>query len=251
MDWLVAANGNKYDHSSAFQKWGFIDWKQGNRKYSVGDNIYIYCTLPIKKVMYKTVVERVCLTNHNKVNDSEFWHEKDEYDGYFARLRLVEQVDREELTLENLLINGLNSAPQGPIKLNMDLKRYIDKYINDTYNDNTFPDSANTEACFEGAKTTVEVNKYERSSVARQKCIDHHGCYCNVCEISFEKVYAEVGKGFIHVHHLIPLNEIGEKYNVDPINDLIPVCPNCHAMLHRKLDGRYLSVDELKAILKK
>ncbi|MEG1241999.1 MAG: HNH endonuclease, partial [Oscillospiraceae bacterium] len=63
--------------------------------------------------------------------------------------------------------------------------------------------------------------------------------------------YGEVGKNFIHVHHKIPLNEISEEYVVDPVNDLIPVCPNCHAMLHRKINDKYLSIEELKAIVNK
>ncbi|RME44545.1 MAG: HNH endonuclease, partial [Chloroflexi bacterium] len=46
--------------------------------------------------------------------------------------------------------------------------------------------------------------------------------------------YGELGKGFIHVHHVIPLSEIDSRYEVDPINDLCPVCPNCHAMIHRE-----------------
>ena len=55
-----------------------------------------------------------------------------------------------------------------------------------------------------------------------------------VCEFNFEAFYGERGKGFIHVHHLSSLAEIGQEYEVDPVNDLRPVCPNCHAMLHRK-----------------
>lgn len=52
MDWLISANGNIYDHASAFAKWGYIDWRQGNRKYNIDDNIYIYCTRPLKRIMY-------------------------------------------------------------------------------------------------------------------------------------------------------------------------------------------------------
>lgn len=115
---------------------------------------------------------------------------------------------------------------------------------------NTFPDSADTESCIEGAKLTVQVNKFERSSVARQKCIDINGCFCHICGLRFEERYGEIGKDFIHVHHKIPLNEINEEYIVDPVHDLIPVCPNCHAMLHRKINGKYLSIEELKSILK-
>lgn len=82
--------------------------------------------------------------------------------------------------------------------------------------------------------------------MARQKCIEIHGYKCKVCETNLEEVYGEVAKEFIHVHHLIPLSEIREEYQVDPASDLTPVCPNCHAMLHRKVDGEYLSIEKLK-----
>lgn len=55
MKWIMAANGKKYDHASAFQEWGYIDWKQGVN-FEIGDIVYIYCTSPIKKLMYKTEV---------------------------------------------------------------------------------------------------------------------------------------------------------------------------------------------------
>lgn len=111
-----------------------------------------------------------------------------------------------------------------------------------------YPETAGTDECIEGAKKTIPVNIYERSADARQKCINFNGCYCHICDINFEEVYGEVGKNFIHIHHKIPLSEIGEEYVIDPINDLLPVCPNCHAMLHRKIDGKCLSIGELKSL---
>jgi 5-methylcytosine-specific restriction protein A len=86
----------------------------------------------------------------------------------------------------------------------------------------------------EGAKRTITVNSYERNSRARQLCILHYGLKCQVCEFDFEEKYGSIGKDFIHVHHLSKMAEIKEKYEVDPIKHLRPVCPNCHAMLHRK-----------------
>ncbi|WP_437438321.1 HNH endonuclease [Klebsiella aerogenes] len=50
-----------------------------------------------------------------------------------------------------------------------------------------------------------------------------------------EKMYGEIAKGFIHIHHLIPLSEIKENYCLDPKSDLTPVCPNCHSMLYRRI----------------
>ncbi|MFZ3446361.1 HNH endonuclease [Vibrio harveyi] len=86
---------------------------------------------------------------------------------------------------------------------------------------------------FEGAKKQITVNTYERDKSARKKCLDIHGYICKICSFNFEKVYGELGKEFIHVHHIVPLAKVNALYQVDPVKDLIPVCPNCHAMLHK------------------
>ncbi|MGQ0601584.1 MAG: HNH endonuclease [Anaerolineales bacterium] len=100
----------------------------------------------------------------------------------------------------------------------------------------------------EGAVKTVTVNYYERSSRARMRCIQHHGLNCSVCSFNFKASYGEVGANFIHVHHLKPLHEIKKGYQLDPIRDLRPVCPNCHAMLHQ---GRpAYSIEKLRSLMK-
>ncbi len=111
-----------------------------------------------------------------------------------------------------------------------------------------YPEIDDISNYYEGAKSTITINKFERNSIARQKCIEIHGCYCHICGMNFEDVYGEIGKDFIHVHHIIPLNEIDEKYVVNPETDLIPVCPNCHAMAHRKINGVYVNLEKLKNI---
>jgi 5-methylcytosine-specific restriction enzyme A len=98
----------------------------------------------------------------------------------------------------------------------------------------------------EGALKEIKVNAYERDRKARQACIDHHGTDCKVCGLNFESRYGEIGAGFIHVHHVVPLASIGEQYEVDPVKDLVPVCPNCHAMLHLGAS----SISDLKRRLK-
>lgn len=98
----------------------------------------------------------------------------------------------------------------------------------------------------EGAKKQITVNAYERNPRARKLCLQKYGFKCSVCGFDFEEVYGEIGIGYIHVHHLKPLNEINEEYEVDPINDLKPVCPNCHSMLHKAK----LSIEQLRELLK-
>lgn len=99
----------------------------------------------------------------------------------------------------------------------------------------------------EGARRSVLVNVYERNTEGRQKCIDHYGYKCTICAFDFVARYGERGKNFIHVHHLRPLASIGQSYQLDPIADLRPVCPNCHAMLHRT--DPPCSIEELGAML--
>ena len=100
----------------------------------------------------------------------------------------------------------------------------------------------------EGAVREVLVNVYERDRVARKACVAYYGLACSVCGLRFEERYGPLGAGFIHVHHVVPLSEIGSKHQVDPIEDLRPVCPNCHAMLHRRRPP--LSIEELRAALR-
>lgn len=100
----------------------------------------------------------------------------------------------------------------------------------------------------EGAKKQIIVNAYERDPTAKPRCIKRWGCVCVVCDFDFHAVYGDLGKGFIHVHHLKPIHTVGEAYMLDPENDLRPVCPNCHSMLHRKKD--VLSIEELAGLLK-
>ena len=97
---------------------------------------------------------------------------------------------------------------------------------------------------FEGAVRTILVNAYERNPYARRECIRHHGWACKVCGFDFKMAYGELGRDFIHVHHIKPLFEIRSEYRVNPQNDLVPLCANCHAMIHRAVPQ--LSVEQLR-----
>jgi 5-methylcytosine-specific restriction protein A len=111
-------------------------------------------------------------------------------------------------------------------------------------NDFIYPDDIENDNLFEGTKKQITVNAYERSSQARQECINKYGYKCVICDFDFEKIYGDIGKNFIHVHHIKPLSEIDEKYKINPIEDLRPVCPNCHAMLHKRKPA--YSIEEIK-----
>jgi 5-methylcytosine-specific restriction enzyme A len=92
----------------------------------------------------------------------------------------------------------------------------------------------NPEEYWEGAVQQIWVNRYERNGEARRKCLEHYGSDCYICEFNFERIYGESSGNFMHVHHVKPLSETNEKYQLDPVKDLRPVCPNCHAVIHKK-----------------
>lgn len=100
----------------------------------------------------------------------------------------------------------------------------------------------------EGALCRVVVNAYERSTAAREACIAHYGTRCAACGFSFGETYGEAGADFIHVHHLRSLADIGSEYVVDPIEDLRPVCANCHSIIHRRPNQPY-TLNEIRQFL--
>ncbi len=110
------------------------------------------------------------------------------------------------------------------------------------------PEEMGTREYREGSVRKILVNAYERDRAARLACIGHFGTACAACGLRFEDRYGPLGVGFIHVHHVVPVSSVGAEYQVNPIKDLRPVCPNCHAMLHRKQPA--LTIEELRTYLR-
>ncbi|ASS91392.1 HNH endonuclease [Aeribacillus pallidus] len=136
-------------------------------------------------------------------------------------------------------------------QLRPELKEAISIYekvdLNDKSQETLLPQELENIELYEGSKKLVAVNRYERNPKARQLCLLKYGYQCSVCEFDFEQFYGEIGKKFIEVHHIKPLSEINEEYRVNPFDDLRPVCPNCHAMLHKA----NVSIEELRRIIQK
>ena len=99
----------------------------------------------------------------------------------------------------------------------------------------------------EGALMRVEVNRYERSAVNRAACMAMHGSACKACGFEFGEMYGQIGSGYVEVHHLVPVSEMGGEYSVNPATDLVPLCANCHAIVHRR--NPPLSLGELKSLI--
>lgn len=108
------------------------------------------------------------------------------------------------------------------------------------------PTSYEKTLAFEGARVDVVQSRPERDAAARAACLAKHGYACVVCGVDFGEKYGRIGQGFIHVHHLTPLAS-GERL-VNPELDMRPLCPNCHAMAHRR--NPPFSVEELLHFIK-
>lgn len=198
----------------------------------------------------------------SELYDSEHWDEEKRLKGITVKrvnvdFDIVLNPDNEEiLNIEELnkgiLANQHWSSQSSGIRIRDEVIKELEyKWMNlnksrvvnndDVFNEFEVIDG---DKIVEGAKKQIIVNAYERSSEARTKCIEHYGSKCVICGFNAGEVYGEEFKGKIHVHHIKPLNEIKDEYIVDPINDLIPVCPNCHMILHS--NGRVYTLDEIR-----
>ena len=91
----------------------------------------------------------------------------------------------------------------------------------------------NNYGAYEGELISATINKYERSRYNRAICLRHFGFKCRGCGELLEEKYGPIGAEVIHVHHIIPVSQMGGSYKLNPIRDLIPLCPNCHNIVHR------------------
>ena len=251
-NWLISSKDDIFRLDDCLIEKRIVDW-QASFSPNVGDIVYIYQAKPYQRITYKMIVTKISIPYKNTKNDIKYWGPKHLPKGSidpntpYHRLELVAKSESPSLYLSELLKAGIRHAPQGPERINGKLLAHIQNAFN---NGETYYDEIkNPENIYEGAKKIIVVNSYERNREARNACIAAHGCKCCVCGMDFEKIYGELGRGFIHVHHIVPISTIGKEYKIDPIKDLVPVCPNCHAMLHKGKNGEVLTIGELKEII--
>ena len=101
----------------------------------------------------------------------------------------------------------------------------------------------------EGDRKGVTLTPAERNPRARRDCLDHYGTECVVCLVQLGDRYGPVATGLIHVHHIIPLGESVGVRATEAVRDLRPVCPNCHAVIHRR--NPPLSVEHVRRLFEK
>lgn len=238
-------------------------WSSGNRKnFEIGDRIFII----------RLGVEPKGIIASGRVYNGHYkdisWDDEKSKAGILAnyidvQFDVILNPEKENILLmEKLKIGKLGdmnwSTQSSGITIPRDIEELLEQEWNDINSSRIVGKSCRSELLaeeiissdryFEGAVKSIQVNRYERSSKAREKCIEHHGYNCSVCEVNLKDVYGEIASEFIHVHHKVPLAVIGEKYEIIPIEDLVPICPNCHAIIHRYKPE--ILIEELKKIIK-
>ena len=264
--WLVCASDRiGFDHVRCFRELGSCHWKM-SFKAQVDDIVYIYVSAE-KKIMFKTCV--MSIDNPPKSwEDDKYWNDKTKTKKeQTMELRLLDEYHGNLLGEDALSRLGYGrNCRQKPTYGNKNLMVYIEDCFN-SYNIDSFgveeiPCSQSNS--YHEHRKIVQVSVFERSQKLRDDCIKAQGgkYECNVCGFDFKTVYGdEIGRDFIHVHHILPLSLMDntpKDYQPDPATDLIPVCPNCHAMIHRMLRIREVkskedcqkAIDELKGLFK-
>lgn len=105
------------------------------------------------------------------------------------------------------------------------------------------------ESLEEGQPHKKYVTYYERNPKLRRQAIAIHGKTCQACGFNFKDYYGDYGADFIHIHHICPISELSDSTVINPETDMVPLCANCHAMIHRQ-KNKTLSVLELKNMIK-
>ncbi|WP_151706949.1 HNH endonuclease [Acinetobacter sp. TUM15064] len=265
-NWLVTVNYDEFDLEKAFDALPKIYWKNSatteGKGLQINDIVYVYVTQPISKVLYQFKVIGHADPSEYPLAQKAFWKDRTQLNSIkgYAVFEKLKKVDKATLSFDYFVENKLiRDAPIQGRRTDRDkdsndpIRIFLAHIVNEFNNElivTNYPDEADTEnkSFPEGAKQTVQVNRYERNPEARAKCLEIHGTRCEICKMSFAETYGTFAKDFIHVHHITPLHQISESYEVNPETDLMPVCPNCHAMLHRQENGIPMTVERLKLL---
>lgn len=180
------------------------------------------------KAGYRSVLKKVLSRNGYYMPD------KDPSEKLFSVVLELNSTVIERIGLQNYKLAQRSRQKYEP-KIIEFLHRELKQPIPEPGSDLELPEEiSEIEALYEGARRRILVNAYERNRIARDKCLRRYGFRCVVCDQCMSEIYGTVAEELIHVHHCKPLSEIQEDYEVDPIKHLRPVCPNCHAVIHRR-----------------
>lgn len=218
-------------------KENFIDYLRSLKK-TTGANKYKPSTIDA----YANSIELITndLNFHLKLKLASLFdlNNVEELKKLFGKLYSIEQIKREEDTQRKRKTNGF--------------KRYIEfrEFEQGAIIEENQPDlKDNEESRTEGGKKVIISIVSERDPRLRKSAIKIHGTTCIACKFNFKTTYGLFGEGFIEIHHVKLLSGASIPTKTNPRTDLVPLCSNCHRMIHRK-KGITLSIEELKQKLK-
>jgi 5-methylcytosine-specific restriction protein A len=181
------------------------------------------------------------------------------YEQSLEHLRLVEKEGYALYTFPMIFSAARkNDLGEGPAKMDGFIsiltlrqlrKRGPDWYATDggEPTDTPLPKDVDPKRVPAGEWKTFTGNSYERSPEARATCLHYYGYRCQGCGYKMSELYGEVAERIIHVHHLKPVSKLPPGYEIDPINELVPLCPNCHTVVHARKQP--LTIKQLKRTL--
>jgi 5-methylcytosine-specific restriction protein A len=221
-----------YNNEIGVTEGSFIIEETGVNRSSAFDYIYAYSKLREGKLYTRTI----------NATTTDFYLNRIYKENGIAGLKIA-------LLAMSQHIDYYEQTSGSSVKKGREIYNKYFTYVKDDFAETIFPDDVDEQIPFsEGRTRQVTVNIYERNPLARQECISFFGLSCQVCNFNFETNFGELGANFIHVHHLIEISTIGKEYSINPKTDLIPVCPNCHAMLHKRKPA--YTINELKGMVK-
>lgn len=66
--WILPWNKEVYNLPQCLIDFGFVEWRQQN-KLAVGDIVFLYCSSPVRQIMYMMRVSKVNIPYSDSIND--------------------------------------------------------------------------------------------------------------------------------------------------------------------------------------
>lgn len=159
---------------------------------------------------------------------------------YFITNKGKELLETKKDDLNYLIFNNFKENDKKKCFVNL-AKNENFSFISE---DMTFIEGEYTEKTAKRRKRSINLMKLAREYFKKQ----YKKLSCRICTFDFENKYGKIGKDFIELHHIKPIcfydDKGEEKQFQDAIKNLIPVCPNCHRMLHKDI-----SIKDLQDLL--
>ncbi len=234
-------------------------WSCGNtRRIAKGDRVYLFRQHDHRGIIGSGYVDQTPYpdTHWDESRDDDAFYIGAQFDVLLETgqvLPIENLIDAElGVSWNSLLASGLSVPPEHADRLEQLWQDHLRKLGRGTNSAGdgvpSIPEEVDPTATYpEGAVQQVLVNRYERDPNARQRCLEKYGYACAACDHAMTDLYGDVGTKVIHVHHLRELATLGADYQVDPVKDLRPVCPNCHAILHTVSPA--MPIEKLRSIL--